>query len=124
MIVVSSITIPNPLQLYRWRWGIETLFSCLKSKGFRMEDTHMTDPEKTEKLIFILAIGVCWAYKIGELQVRKIPISIKKHGRKARSVFRVGLNLIRRFLFKNEKSSVELPSILPYLDLLNLGGAL
>ena len=61
-----------------------------------MEDTHMIQPGKIEKLLFVLAIAVCWAYKTGELQVRKVPIMIKKHGRKAKSVFRVGLNLIRR----------------------------
>jgi hypothetical protein len=63
MIVVSNNNFPNSLYLYRWRWGIETLFSCLKSRGFGLEDTHMTDPRKIEKLMFILAIGVCWAYK-------------------------------------------------------------
>jgi hypothetical protein len=36
-----------------------------------MEETYMTDPKKIEKLLFILAIAVCWAYKIGELKARK-----------------------------------------------------
>lgn len=124
MIVVSSKIFPSAISLYRWRWGIETLFSCLKSRGFCMEDTHMTDPGKIEKLIFILAIGVCWAYKTGELQARKTPIIIKKHGRKARSVFRVGLNLIRRILFGNCKDLSEIPSILPYLGIEILEAAL
>jgi len=117
MIVVSNKIFPDAISLYRWRWGIETLFSCLKSRGFSMEDTHMTDPKKVEKLLFILAIGVCWAYKTGELQVRKTPILIKTHGRKARSIFRVGLNLIRRVLFGNCRGFSEIPSILPYLGL-------
>ena len=59
MIVVSNKNFSDSLYLYRWRWGIETLFSCLKSRGFCLEDTHMTDPKKIEKLMFILAIGVC-----------------------------------------------------------------
>ena len=59
MIVVSNKNFPDAIFLYRWRWGIETLFSCLKSRGFCMEDTHMTDPRKIEKLMFVLAIGVC-----------------------------------------------------------------
>lgn len=54
MIVVSNNNFPNSLYLYRWRWGIETLFSCLKSRGFGLEDTHMTDPRKIEKFLFLL----------------------------------------------------------------------
>ena len=117
MIVISNNYFPDALYLYRWRWGIETLFSYLKSRGFRLEDTHMTDPRKIEKLMFILTIGVCWAYKTGELQARKVPISIKKHGRKARSIFRTGINILRRILFENQKDIEEHLSLLSYLDL-------
>ncbi len=117
MIVVSNIKFPSPIELYRWRWGIETLFCCLKSRGFHLEDTHMIDPKKIEKLLFILAIAVCWAYKIGELQARRKPIVIKKHGRKVKSIFRVGLDLIRKVLFKGEERIIEGLSVLPYLAL-------
>jgi hypothetical protein len=103
LIVVSNEAFPNALDLYRWRWGIETLFSCLKTRGFRMEDTHMVEPAKIEKLIFVLAIGFCWAYKTGELLAQQKPIEVKKHNRKAKSIFRLGLNFIRSCLFKLEK---------------------
>ena len=43
MIVVSNVEFENPLGMYRRRWEIETLFGCLKTRGFRMEDTHMVD---------------------------------------------------------------------------------
>ena len=119
MIVVSNRIFPEPLSLYRWRWGIETLFECLKSRGFRLEETHMTHPDKVEKLLFVLAIAVCWAYKTGELQVRKVPIAIKQHGRKAKSVFRVGLDLIRQILFKPHVPLPEWVSLLPYLAPVN-----
>lgn len=117
MIIVSNRDFPDPLTLYRWRWGIETLFECLKSRGFRMEETHMTDPQKIEKLLFILAIAVCWAYKIGELQARKVPITVKKHGRKWKSIFRVGLDLIRHVLFKEDQSIGQELTVFPYLGL-------
>ena len=26
-----------------------------------MEDTHITDPDKIERLVFVLAIAFCWA---------------------------------------------------------------
>jgi hypothetical protein len=123
MFVVSNQEYPSPLKLYRWRWGIESLFECLKTRGFRMEDTHMTNPAKIEKLLFILAIAVCWAYKIGELQARKKPISIKNHGRKLKSIFRLGLDLIRQALFRESEAFLEELTVLPYLGFTAKGGA-
>ena len=64
-----------------------------------MEDTHITDPDKIEKLVFVLAIAFCWAYRTGIIRAREKPIPIKKHGRKARSFFREGVNLIRQIIF-------------------------
>ena len=99
MIVISSMQISNPFTLYRRRWEIETMFGCLKTRGFRLEDTHITDPDKIEKILFVLAIAFCWAYRIGDVQDKIKPIEIKAHGRRARSLFREGLNLIRKAIF-------------------------
>lgn len=115
LLVVSNRQFSNPLQLYRWRWGIETLFECLKSRGFRMEETHMVHPDRIEKLLFVLAIAVCWAHKTGELQCRKRPVAIKKHGRRSKSTFRIGLDLIRRTLFRGSEVPLRDLSLLPYL---------
>lgn len=99
MIVVSNFKFEDPLGMYRRRWEIETMFGCLKTRGFRMEDTHITDPDKIEKVMFVLAIAFCWAYRTGDIQDRIQAIKVKTHGRRARSFFREGLNLIRRALF-------------------------
>ena len=96
MIVVSNFKFEDPLGMYRRRWEIETMFGCLKTRGFRMEDTHITDPDKIEKVMFVLAIAFCWAYRMGDIQDQIQAIEAKTHGRKARSFFREGLNLIRR----------------------------
>ena len=95
MIIVSNLSTDKAIENYLMRWQIETFFQCLKSRGFNFEDTHMTDPDKISKLIAILAIAFCWAYKAGEWRhgyERKI--KLKKHGRKEISYFRHGLNLI------------------------------
>lgn len=114
MIVVSNQTELDSLYFYRWRWGIETLFSCLKSRGFRMEDTHMTSPKKIEKLLFVLTIAFCWAHKTGELLARQNPISTKKHKRKEKSVFRLGLTYIRLTLLRIDKKIDSFLSLLDY----------
>ena len=83
---------------YARRWEIETLFSCLKSRGFRLEETHLLHPERLKKLIALLALAFCWAHIIGEWLTLKQPLKIKKHGRKACSIFRHGFDHLRRIL--------------------------
>jgi hypothetical protein len=99
LIVVSNVQLEDPLLMYRRRWEIETMFACLKTRGFRMEDTHLTDPDKIEKMLFVLAIAFCWAYRTGDILDHEHQLEVKAHGRKARSLFREGLNLIRRAIF-------------------------
>jgi len=70
MIVVSNFKFDDPLGMYRRCWEIETMFGCLKTCGFRMEDTHITDPDKIEKIMFVLAIAFCWAYRMGVSRIR------------------------------------------------------
>jgi len=83
---------------YAQRWEIETLFGCLKSRGFRFESTHMTNPERISKLLALLAIAFCWCHITGEWLHSQKPIKIKKHGRKAISIFRYGLDQLREIL--------------------------
>lgn len=103
IIVVSNHKFSDAIGLYLRRWEIETLFSCLKTRGFRMEDTHMTAPERIEKLLFVLAIAFVWSYKLGEVESAKRPIPIKSHGRLSKSLFRLGLDYLRSFLTSIEK---------------------
>ena len=42
------------------------LFANLKSRGFELETTHVTDPEKLKKLMAVLAIAVLWSLRVGE----------------------------------------------------------
>ena len=64
----------------------------------------MTDPERISKLIALMAIAFCWAHNTGEWLNDREPIEIKKHGRKAISLFRYGLDHLREMLLNiNEK---------------------
>ena len=57
LILTTDINPEAALEDYKKRWGIETLFQCLKGRGFNFEDTHMTFPERIDKLIALLAIA-------------------------------------------------------------------
>jgi hypothetical protein len=83
---------------YAQRWKIETLFGCLKTRGFCLEATHLTEKERLEKLVALLAIAYCWAFLVGEWLARTESLKIKKHGRPAKSVFRHGIDYLRRIL--------------------------
>jgi hypothetical protein len=98
VIVVAPRFTETALSDYARRWEIETLFSCLKSRGFRLEETHVVHPERLKKLMALLAFAFCWAHIIGEWLTRHQPLKIKKHGRLARSIFRHGFDHLRRIL--------------------------
>lgn len=92
LIVLTPHHTRTALQDYAQRWTIEVLFGCLKSRGFNCEDTHLTKPERIQTLLAVLALTFLWAYRIGQWKHAKRPIPIKKHGRKAKSIFRYGLD--------------------------------
>lgn len=100
LIIVSFNKPEQAMAYYKQRWQIETLFRGLKSSGFNIEDTHVTDLERLEKLFSLTMIAFVWCYKIGDyLDVNIKKIVIKKHGRRAVSVFKYGLDYLSKFLF-------------------------
>jgi Transposase DDE domain len=100
LIIVSFNKPEQAMVYYKQRWQIETLFRGLKSSGFNIEDTHVTDLERLEKLFSLTMIAFVWCYKIGDFLDENIQkIKIKKHGRRAISVFKYGLDYLSKFLF-------------------------
>lgn len=98
VIVASSTHTDEILRDYALRWKIENLFGCLKSRGFCLEATHVTERERLEKLLALLTVAFCWAYIAGQWLARTTSIKIKKHGRLAKSIFRHGFDYLRRIL--------------------------
>jgi hypothetical protein len=98
VIVVSSENVSELLTSYRLRWQIETLFGCLKSRGFCLEATHLTETERISRLLCLLALAFCWAMLSGQLATKRKPLKRKKHGRLEKSVFRAGIDYLRRLL--------------------------
>jgi hypothetical protein len=118
VIVMSYGVHPqDALDHYARRWEIETLFGCLKTRGFNLEDTHMSDPDKIDKLTGILALAFVWAHHVGEWLHEHKPIRIKAHGRKAMSLFRYGLDYLEEVYshLKYSKSLKKLKAVLAFL---------
>jgi hypothetical protein len=78
LIVVSSDSPSTTLEDYANRWEIETLFGCLKTRGFCFEDTHLTEGERINKLVALLALAFTWAHLTGEWLAQRQPIRFKK----------------------------------------------
>jgi hypothetical protein len=101
--IIVSFNKPDQAQeAYQERWQIETAFRALKTSGFNIEDTHLTDLDRVAKLLALVMVAFVWAYKAG-IYLNKIrPIKIKKHGRRAKSLFKYGLTYLAKVLFSND----------------------
>jgi len=98
MIVATNQPPKTAIAIYLRRWEIETLFCSLKSKGWQLENTHITDIKRLEKLVALLAVAFVWAHRIGEFEAKQKPIPWKKLRRQKRpqnSFFRLGLDSLR-----------------------------
>lgn len=100
LILISSEPAPEMIAEYRRRWQIETLFGCLKSRGFCLEQTHLTDSERLKKLFGLLALAVCWSWLAGNKVCHTKAVKTKTHKRRAKSIFRVGLDYLERLFRK------------------------
>ena len=98
LIVVSSDSTNAILTDYAKRWEIETLFGCLKSRGFRFEDTHLTEPDRISKLMALLTIAFTWSYLTGEWLCKTQENLPLKKPRPLKSIFRHGLDHLRHIL--------------------------
>ena len=108
LIVVTNHDHNDSLARYKLRWGIECLFRHLKTKGFNLESTHINSTEKIETLVGLITLTVIWLHKIGETIVIEEPINIKTHGRKEKSIFRVGIDMMRTALLNIDSNFKQL----------------
>lgn len=99
LIIAASKPCERTLEAYARRWQIETLFAAFKGRGFNLEDTRITNRLRLKRLLAVMVIAFCWAHRTGEWQHENVnPIKIKKHQRLSKSIFRVGLDLLRSAL--------------------------
>jgi hypothetical protein len=106
--IIISFNRPETAQLaYKDRWQIETAFRALKSSGFNIEDTHLTDLNRIEKLFSVVMVAFAWAYVVGVFADQNLKaIRMLKHGRRAKSLFKYGLEIIAAVLL-NPLTKIE-----------------
>lgn len=94
--------------LYKQRWSIETAFGFLKSKGFDLESTRLKHPERMQRLMGVLSVCLLWALLVGHDLQKKKATAIKKHGQRAISLFRRGLDHLQHLLANAENKQKQL----------------
>ncbi len=106
-LIIVSFNKPQQAQInYKERWQIETCFKAMKSSGFDIEKTHLQDINRIEKLTLIVMIAFVWCYKIGIFIHENIQkIEIKKHGRKAKSIFKNRLSFVANVLLNSKNQT-------------------
>lgn len=73
----------------------------MKTSGFNIEDTHLRDRVRIVRLFAMVCMVLLWAYLVGKHKdIYVKPIKILKHGRRAKSLVKHGLEEISNVLFR------------------------
>lgn len=117
LLIVATADAPETaLSDYAHRWGIETLFGIFKTRGFCLESTHLQDPERLSKLFALLTLALCWAFRTGQWLHQLKPLQVKKHRRRAKSMFRYGFDHLRSIVLDLDYKSDAFYEVLHFLS--------
>ena len=82
------------------------MFKAMKTQGFNLEDTHLTDQKRLERLMGAVVISFAWSYKVGDYIDEVSPIKIKSNNQRLRSVFKTGFKFLIN-LFSNLHNKIK-----------------
>jgi hypothetical protein len=84
---------------YKKRFQIETFFSDEKSRGFFLNKSHLSDPQRLSNLMIAACLTYLWIFYLGCIAVRDDWVKIiHRADRCDWSLFRLGLALLDHFL--------------------------
>ncbi len=87
------------LHWYRHRFGVETLFSDHKSRGFHLHKSHLSDPERLSRLLLAASLAYLWMVYLGvEALHQGWYKQFHRSDRVDLSLFQLGLRLLDHML--------------------------
>lgn len=90
---------PQALWYYRRRFSIETFFSDSKSRGFRLERSHLSEPKRLGRLLIAACLAYLWLVYLGTVaHVEGWDEIIHRTDRCDLSLFALGLALLDHFV--------------------------
>ena len=108
LIVATNCGPRKALNAYRQRWQIECLFGETKTRGFNMEDTHLTQPPKLALLLSIIALAIAWTHACAKAVHPQGDIARAKHGYRRKSWFRTGFDILRHWIFAKPDDALDI----------------
>lgn len=101
-LILASRKINNSLEEYKRRWAIERFFKMLKTGGFNLESTKITEPNRIKILFLLCAMAYLICIKMGVYRHRKVQAIRwkRKDSCYEYSYFRWGLDWIKELVFK------------------------
>ena len=112
VIIATDVQVWETWKLYRLRWSVECTFSSLKARGFDLERTGITQPERLEGLFGLVTLAWLSGLRVGVWLHAAKPIRLLAHGRKAVSFVRHGLEHLRNALRWHPDSLTALLQVL------------
>lgn len=98
-LITNLDLVPEAVQLYKLRFRIETFFSDQKSRGFRIDQSHLSDPARLERLLLAACLAYLWVVYLGTIALAEGWNKIfHRTERVDLSLFNLGLNLLEHFL--------------------------
>jgi hypothetical protein len=98
-LVSNMSSAEEAIDYYQKRFRIETFFSDQKSRGFNIQKSHLTDPQRLSRLLIAACLAYIWVVYLGSLcdkeGWREI---IHRKKRCDLSLFQLGLRLLEYFL--------------------------
>jgi DDE family transposase len=98
-LVTNMILAEEACWWYRKRFHIETFFSDQKSRGFRLDKSHLADPVRVLRLMIAACLAYLWIIDLGTLaHVEGWVAIIHRTDRCDLSLFQLGLRVLEHFL--------------------------
>ncbi len=64
-LVTNLLEVDEALALYKKRYRIETIFSDYKSRGFGLQNSHLSAPKRLHRLLMACALAYWWLTYLG-----------------------------------------------------------
>src|SRR3990172_3640467 len=80
-LVSNMASVEAACRWYRKRMHIETFFSDQKSRGFHLDKSHLSDPERVERLMLAACLAYLWSIYLGTVAQRDgwVPVIHRRH---------------------------------------------
>jgi hypothetical protein len=105
------------VRTYEWRFGIETLFSDQKSRGFHLHKSHLSDPDRLSRLMIAACLAYLWLVFLGQTAKTQGWIAVLHRKKRCDlSLFRLGCVFLRFLSVRSLDIPVDFlaPPIYPY----------